>query len=56
MMKIKQNPFVKVLATQLCLTLCNHMDFSPAGSSVHGLLQARVLEWVAISLNLHEFK
>ena len=33
---------------QLCLTLCNPMDCSPPGSSVHGVLQARILEWVAI--------
>ena len=30
------------------LTLCNLMDCRPPGSSVHGILQARVLEWVAI--------
>ena len=30
------------------LTLCNLMDCSPPGSSVHGILQARILEWVAI--------
>ena len=29
-----------------CLTLCNPMDYSPLGSSVHGILQARILEWV----------
>ena len=34
---------------QLCLTLCDPMDCSPPGSSVHGILQARILEWVAIS-------
>ena len=34
---------------QLCPTLCNPIDSSPAGSSVHGILQARTLEWVAIS-------
>ena len=33
-----------------CLTLCNPMDYSPPGSSVHGILQARILEWVAIPL------
>ena len=33
---------------QLCLTLCNPMDYSPPGSSVHGILQARILEWVAV--------
>ena len=33
---------------QSCPTLCNHMDCSLPGSSVHGVLQARILEWVAI--------
>ena len=37
--------------TQLCLTLCDPVDCSPPGSSVHGILQARILEWVAISLS-----
>ena len=30
-------------------TLCNPMDYSPSGSSVHGIFQARILEWIAIS-------
>ena len=34
--------------TQSCLTLCNSTDGSPPGSSVHGVLEARILEWVAI--------
>ena len=34
---------------QLCLTLCNSTDCSPPGSSVHGLFQTRILEWVAVS-------
>ena len=34
---------------KLCLTLCDPMDCSPPGSSVHGIFQARILEWVAIS-------
>ena len=34
---------------QLCVTLCNPMDCSPPGSSVHEILQTRILEWVAIS-------
>ena len=42
---------VKVLVAQLCLTLCDPMDCSPPGSSVHGILQARILEWVAISFS-----
>ena len=33
------------------LTLCNPMDYSLPGSSVHGILQARILEWVAISFS-----
>ena len=33
---------------QLCLTLCDPMDCSPPGSSVHGILQSRILEWVAM--------
>ena len=33
---------------QLCPSLCDPMDCSPPGSSVHGILQARILEWVAI--------
>ena len=39
---------VKVLVTQLCPTLCNPMDCRPPGSSVLGILQARILEWVVI--------
>ena len=39
---------VKVLVTQLCLILCNPVDCSPPGSSVHGVLQARMLKCVAI--------
>ena len=39
---------VKVLVAQLCPTLCDPMDCSPPGSSVHGILQARILEWIAI--------
>ena len=39
---------VKVLFTQSCLTLFNPMDVSPPGSSVHGVLQAKILEWVVI--------
>ena len=38
---------VKVLVAQLCPTFCNPMDSSLPGSSVHGILQAKILEWVA---------
>ena len=41
----------KVLVTQLCLTVCDPVDCSPPRSSVHGILQARILEWVAISFS-----
>ena len=37
------------LVTQLCLTLCDPTDCGLPGSSVHGILQARRVEWVAIS-------
>ena len=33
---------------QSCMTLCNPMDYSPPGSSLHGTLQARILELVAM--------
>ena len=37
-----------MLVAQSCLTLCDTMDCSPPGSSVHGILQARIKDWVAI--------
>ena len=42
---------VCVLVTQSCPTLCNTMDCSPPGSSVHRISQAKILEWVAISFS-----
>ena len=36
---------------QSCMTLCNPVDYSLPGSSAHGILQARILEWVAISFS-----
>ena len=39
---------VKVLIAQLCPALWDPMDGSPPGSSVHGIFQARILEWVAM--------
>ena len=39
---------VKVLVVQSCPTLCDPMDCSLPGFAVHGILQARILEWVAI--------
>ena len=40
-----------VLVAQSCPTLCDPMDCSPPGSSVHEIFQARILEWVAISFS-----
>ena len=41
-------PKVGMLVPQLCLTLCDPTGYSPPGSSVHEILQARILEWIAI--------
>ena len=43
---------VKVLAAQSCLTLCNLMDYSLSGSSIHGIFQTRILEWVVIPFSM----
>ena len=51
--QIPKNWVLRALVhTQLCPTLCDLMDWSPPGSSVHGIFQARILEWVAISFSL----
>ena len=39
------------LVAKSCLTFCDPMDCSPPGSSVHGISQVRILEWVAISFS-----
>ena len=41
----------EMLVVQLCLTLCDLMDWGSPGFSVHGIFQARILEWVAISFS-----
>ena len=46
-MKVKSESEV----AQSCLTLSDPMDCSPPGSSVHGIFQAKVLEWVAIAFS-----
>ena len=43
-----QHSIVVVLVTQSCMTICDAVDCSPTGCSVHGILQARILEWVVI--------
>ena len=42
--------FMFILVAQLCPTLCNPMDCNLSGPSVHGILQARILEWDPIAL------
>ena len=44
----EKNVAVLCLVAQSCPTVCNHTDCSPPGSFVHGILQARLLEWVAM--------
>ena len=45
----------RVLVSQSCLTLSDPMDYSLPGSSVHGILQARILEWAAIPFSRGSF-
>ena len=46
---IKENSDLEcAVCAHSCMTLCNPMDYSPPGSSVHGKLHARILEWVVI--------
>ena len=49
-------PSVCELVLQSCLTLRNPMDCSPPGSSVHGILQARIREWIAIPFSRGSFR
>ena len=42
------NECMCVLSLHLCPTVCNHMDLNLPGLSIHGFLQARILEWVAM--------
>ena len=51
-MKVKSESEV----AQSCLTLCDPMDCSPQGSSIHGIFQARILEWGAIAFSILFFK
>ena len=44
-----------MLTAQSCPTLCDPMDYSPLGSSLHGISQARILEWVAILFSMGSF-
>ena len=50
-------PYITVRECTMCMhaqsrpTLCDPMDYTPPGSSVHGIFQARILEWIAISFS-----
>ena len=46
---------MKVKVTQSCPTICDPMDCSLPGSSVHGILPARILEWVAMPFSRESF-
>ena len=50
------NSILNVPYAQLCPTLFGSVDYSPPGSSVHGILQARILEWVAILFSRESFQ
>ena len=43
--------YVCIYIYRVCPTLCDPLDCSPPGSSVHGILQARILQWVAIAFS-----
>ena len=47
-------PAAAAKSLQSCPTLCDPIDISPPGSPIPGILQARTLEWVAISFSMHE--
>ena len=47
---------VKLLVTQWCPTLYKSMHCGPAGSSVHGILQAGILEWVAVPFSKESYR
>ena len=48
MIRISEVARLHARSRQLCLTLCDLTDCNPPGSSIHEILQARILEWVAI--------
>ena len=48
---LKMKEWMKVSVRQLCPTFCIPMDWSLPGSSAHEILQARILEWVAVPLS-----
>ena len=56
---VRERAFLSIcccLVTESCLTLCNLMDCNPPHSSVHGIFQARILGWIAISSSRESFR
>ena len=53
---MQDKPAAAAKSLQWCPTLCNPIDGSPPGSAVPGILQARILEWAAISFNAWKWK
>ena len=56
MIKMPQWACMHAKSLKSCPTLCNPMDYSPPGSSVHGILQARILEWVTMPSSRGSFQ
>ena len=56
MKDIKSKACMHSKVLQLCMTLWDPVDCSPPGSSVHGILQARILEWVVFSSSMRSFQ
>ena len=54
MLTIGESAAAAAKSLQSCPTLCDPIDGSPPGSSIHRILQARILEWAAISLSIGE--
>ena len=54
MLTVGESAAAAAKSFQSCLTLCDPIDGSPPGSSIHRILQARILEWAAISLSIGE--
>ena len=55
-LKLTSHACVHAKALQSCLILCDPMDYSLPGSSVHGIFQARMLEWVAMPSSRGSFQ
>ena len=54
--QLQTTRFQSIKGSQQCLTLSDPMDCSPPGSSIHGIFQARILEWVAIAFSVTLYK